>query len=132
MCLHINLAKILPCRIIFVGHLLPKKINSVPCTWKKLTSAVLLDRIELYLSVYLWSYGNDSENAEKPYVDLNNWRGGQNLCGRYECDRHALMGLICRSPQQQQCLPGVQRWREKTSLQRLNFHKDMGSEKRSV
>lgn len=32
-----------------------KKINSVVCTWKKLTNAVLLGRMDLPVSVYLWS-----------------------------------------------------------------------------
>lgn len=32
-----------------------KKINSVACTWKKLTNAVLLARMDLPVSVYLWS-----------------------------------------------------------------------------
>lgn len=54
------------------------------------------------------------------------------------------MDLISWSPQQQQCLPGdafaVSRGllrstaalEGKTSLQRLNFHKDLGYEKRYV
>lgn len=80
----------MPCRILFVGSVI-KKINSVACSWKKLINSVLLARIDLSLSAYLWC-GNDGE-CRKSVWRPKQWKRGIKPVWTYGCDNDVLMGF---------------------------------------